>query len=290
MAIVDTDKQNEQERIFIDPTNFEDDSEAVQYDTDADAYERIAPPPAGRYDLHVTLPEEGAFEQKVTDSGDKYIVANLECIIVDSPNEDANGRRVFGRVSTYLGRGRKISQMAYLLLKMGYPKEKLSGPVTQKELVSKFYKWITKQDRFVKQCLIDWQGWSKNANNGKGAVVFGKMSDFPRDKNGNYEHIVDYKKIGQPSEEITAKLKLKDWGSSAPTVGKAATATGGSTKAAPVVKKAATAPVEDDDDIPSGKVVNAAPAPAKAPAKKAKAPEPDQTELDELLQGTDDED
>lgn len=273
MAVLD-DKKTKVEPVLIDPANFTlANSEAMEMDLEADAYERAAPPPAGRYDLHFT-PSEKCYELRKTDDGTEYVVANLEGRIVNCPNEELNGTMVFARVSTFLGRGKKISTMAYVLLKMGYPKEKLSGAITPNELVNKFSKFLIKQDRVVKDCLLDWQGWSQLQEK----VVYSKMADFPKGPDGKHLHIVDYRKMGNPSEEITAKLKLKDWGGSSGAPG-AAKAPTSPAKAPVVVKRSAVvaaAPEEDED------------APAPAPKAKAKAPaQPSKAEVDALLDGDD---
>lgn len=275
-------QNNEQEeKVFIDPLAAGlEEGEAVELDTNADAFEVSCPPPAGRYDLHVTEAKD-CYEQATTEQGQVFYKANLECRIVNS-GTDADGTVVFARVSTFVARGKKISTMAYVLLKLGYPADKLAGPITPIQLVQKFAKWIRKADRIAKGCLLDWQGWSKNLEK----VVFNKMADFPPTRDGGHQHIVDYRKVGSPSEEIVARLKLKDWGAAqgtaAPKVG--ASAAGG-TKTAPVVKKAApAAPVASDDD-------EEAPAPTPTPKKvsaKAVAATPSAKEVDALLDGDDD--
>lgn len=274
MAVLDDNQKTE--AVLIDPSNFKlANSAAMQLDVEADAYERSAPPPAGRYNVHFT-PSEKCYELKKTEDGTEYVVANLEGRIVDCPNDELNGFMIFARVSTFLGRGKKISTMAYVLLKMGYPKEKLQGELTVEELVNKFNKFIIKQDRVVKDCLLDWQGWSQVQEK----VIFSKMADFPKGPDGKHLHIVDYRKAGQPSEEITARLKLKDWGGSSGAPG-GAKAPASPAKAPVVVKRSAVvaATPEEDED---------APAPALAPKAKAKASAaPSKAEVDALLDGDD---
>ena len=272
MAVIE--EKEKQERKFIDPLAGDlEAGEAVELDTEADAFERTAPPPMGRYDLHITLAKE-AWEEVKTDSRELYYRVNLECKIVDAPDPEINGTMVFARLSTFLGRGKKISTMAHVLLKMGYPKEKLAGAISPKDLMVKFHKFVTKQDRFVKGCLLDWQGYSPAQK----AVIYNKMADFPKGPDGQYKHIVEYRKAGSPSEEIIARLRLKDWGESGSLVaGKVAT----KPKAGPVVIKAsavAAAASDDDEDTP-----------APPPAKKAKASaKPSEAELSALLDGDDD--
>ncbi len=275
MAVMN-DEKDKQERVFIDPlaTNLEA-GEALELDPNADAYERLAPPPMGRYDLHVTEAKE-CWELGKTDAGDTFYKANLECRIVNSVDPELNGQMVFARVSSFIGRGKKISTMAYVLLKMGYPKEKLAGSVSHKDLMVKFAKWIRKEDRVIPGCLLDWQGYSAAQK----AVIFNKMSDFPKDKEGNYQHIVEYRKAGHPSEEIIARAKLKDWGGTSGATG-AATGAGKGTAAPKVVKRtAATEPDEDDTPV-------AAPAPAAKAGKKPPTG-PSKEELAALLDGDDD--
>jgi len=267
MAIVEEKKEPK----FIDPLAFSIGGSAVEMDTEADAYERVAPPPMGRYDLHVTESER-CWEERETETGDKYVVANLECKIVNAADPDVNGQMVFARVSTFMGRGKKISTMAYVLLKMGYPKEKLTGALTTEELVQKFHKFIIKQDRVVKDCLLDWQGYSPAQK----AVIYNKMADFPKGKDGQYLHIVEYRKAGQPSEEIVARLKLKDWGGS----GGGATAPAKAPAAAPKVVKRAAVVEEDEEATPASS--------APAPKTGKKPPAPSAAEVSALLDGDDD--
>jgi hypothetical protein len=276
MAI--TQENDKQERKFIDPLAADlATGEAMELDTDADAFERSAPPVAGRYDLHVTLARD-AWEAMSTEQGDVFYRANLECKIVNAIDEEINGAVVFARLSTFIGRGKKISTLAYVLLKLGYPKDKLTGAITPKELMVKFHKFINKQDRIAKGCLLDWQGYSPAQK----AVIFNKMSDFPKGSDGQHKHIVEYRKAGSPSEEIIARMKLKDWG--------AAEGSGASVKivAAPakVVVKQAAKPVDDEEE--AAPVVAPAKGAIKPPVTGKKDNKPSQAELAALLDGDED--
>lgn len=283
MAIKE-DAKKQEEKVFIDPLAAGlEDGEATTLDTEADAYERLAPPPAGRYDVHVMESDE-CYEKKFTEAGEIYYVANLEAKIVNAADENVNGFTVFPRVSTFISKGKTISTMAYVLLKLGYPKEKLTGEITPVMLVKKFCKWIRGADRIAKGCLLDWQGWSQLHEK----VVFSKMSDFPANKDGGHDHIVQYKAKGMPTDEVVAKLKLKDWGGKAGQTGGTPGQAGKASKAAPVVVKRpapAAAPADDDDDAgtpvvpPKGK---AAAAPAAAPGKAKAAAKP-ATAVSDLL-------
>lgn len=276
MAIVD-EKDKRPEPILVDP--FAGDIDALaeeQIDREADAYESVKPPRARRYNLKIVLAKNGVTLNQTQD-GDKYYQAKLELYIVDAKNPEDNGAMVDSVVSTYMGRGKKINTMAYLMLKTGYPAAKMPDTIDHGTLLRKFAKWFQNGDKVAKDCLCDWQAWSKL----KQQNVFMTEKDFPIDSDGEPNHIVMKSWGKEGSEELIGRLKRKDWGPTGKegVSGRPKAPVAAAPKAAP--KPAPKPPVEadDDDEVEEAQPVKAAPAPAKVQGKLKKV----ETTVDDAL-------
>jgi len=242
---------------------------ASKLDVDADAYEIPVPPVAGRYNLRVALADDNPIKMRRTDDKDPnttYYSIALECRIV-SNDEAVNNRAIYAYVSSRMNRGQKISTLAYVLFKCGFPKEKLANKdVDQLTLVRGFVKWLS-VERIVKDCLVDWDGYSKEQSK----TIFRNMSQFPLNADGTREHIVSISTPGGGTEDITAKLNVKDWGEK-PGEGTVQAGTGPKVRtAAPVA--ATETPDDDEVVIAAPKVTTIAPKTASA-TKKAMPPAP----------------
>lgn len=241
---------------------------ASKLDVDADAYEIPSPPPMGRYDIRMGLADENTVRMKRIDDKDAsttyYTVALVGRLISD--DESANNRAVYVYVSSRMSRGAQISTLAYAMIKCGVPKEKLAAKeMDQLTLVRAFVKWLG-SERVVKQCLIDWEGYSKEHSK----TVFRSMNQFPMAEDGvTHDHLVTIAAPQGGVEEISAKLVLKDWGPKAGQDGKASQGGPIPVRQAPV-KATVEAPDEDEDETPVA-AAKVALQPVAAP-KKTKFP------------------
>jgi cell division septation protein DedD len=214
MAVIE---DNKKEKKFEQVLNLADlakadlpKGEASKLDVDADAYDVPMPPVKDRYDLRVALSEKDAIKMRRIDDKDPsttYYSVALECRIVSDDPEVAN-RAAYAYVSSRMAKGQKISTLAYVLFKCGYPKDKLADKeVDQLTLVRGFVKFIG-DGRIVKGCLLDWEGYSKEQSK----TIFRSMDHFPVGEDGTHEHIVMISSPNGGKEEITARLVIKDWG------------------------------------------------------------------------------
>lgn len=229
-------------------------------DPTEDAWSYSAPPAKGAYSLKVFLAKE-AFKQGFFDPQDEdsvFYEAELECKIVSDKAEE-DGFTVFGRVSTKIGRGKNISTMAGLLVKMGF---KIPEEVAPLQLARMMKAAIAKEP-ILHNCLCDWSGWSKNDEK----VIYTSMDDFPEDEEGNPMHEVTITNKDGGREKIKATLKIREWGSKA---------------------KSVVASTEAPKPASSPKPVSAATTPKSK--KQAPLPEPEEeTEQETLMPDKDDE-
>lgn len=274
MAVVDDNKKDKK---FEQVLNLSDlakadlpKGEASKLDVDADAYDVPMPPMKGRYDLRVALSEKEPIKMKRIDDKDPnttYYSVALECRIVSEDPEVAN-RAVYSYVSSRMARGQKISTLAYVLFKCGYPKEKLADKeVDQLTLVRGFVKFVG-DGRTVKNCLLDWEGYSKEQSK----TIFRSMDHFPLGEDGKPEHIVMVSSPSGGKEEITARLVIKDWGEKKD--GKEAPNKG------PIVREAKAVVAETPDEVEEVSTMPPPVATAKPKKDKPTPPPPPAEDTD----------
>ncbi len=229
-------------------------AEGVEQEIDAkeDWQARACPPPKGRYTLKLTV-EDAKFEMNqkrgfsANDPNGKYYTKQIACKIQD-PTGKWQDSVVFYKASTGVGKGKKMSTMAGLLLMIG---AKMPPKINDLKLAKNFYAIIAKnQPVLVADC--DWSTWDKDGKGEFGQALLVGMDNFPKKANGEYHHIV---KTNKGVEQV-AKLKLIKW------VGKPGvavapsdvpTAQAGKPVAKAPAAKAAPAPTFDEvvmDDIP----------------------------------------
>lgn len=183
----------------------------VKVDPTQDAWEQSAPPPKGEYDLRLHLGKNGFTmdkldENKPFDDNNVVYKCELECKIV-SDDPLINGFTVFGNVSTRRGRAKDISTMEGLMVKCGFTK--MPNEMAPKQAAMYLDKIIKQREPVLKGCKLDWQGWSKKTE----SVIFWSMEDFPKNKDGTYNHLPIVTLHNRQSEEIPARIKIKEWGS-----------------------------------------------------------------------------
>ena len=265
----------------IDPTVAQvKKGQVMQMDKEADAWESINPPPANYYALLPVVSKDGYTENEIVegDPNSIYYKANLACKIVSS-DEAANGSIVYLNVSSYIGRGKKISTMAGVMLKSNKKPSKMPETITHGELLGWFVKWVKAQPTIYAWC--DWSAWSSK----KQQMVRKGMENFPQSEDGTYDAHLEI-----DGEEIVGKLKIE----------KLLTKTefdeavqGKSVEEA----KGEIPEVEEEEEVkpvtkPAAKQIKntqATAAPAPPPAKKKVAPAPPPVEEVDMSVGDDEE-
>lgn len=186
--------------------------EAVQLDLTEDAWEFAAPPPQGVYDLKLFFAKEAwKMGQLSKNESDIYLQANLECRIV-SDNEEFNNVPVFTRVDTRCFRGKQISTIAGLMVKLGYAKtlEKEGGKLSPKKLAS-YLELALKKEPIIK-AELDWKGsykYSTPKGEDKWENHFTTYKSFPdtKDKTGK-QHISMVSNKAGGMIEVRAQLQV----------------------------------------------------------------------------------
>ena len=177
-------------------------------DSTQDSFAFPAPAPKGSYDLKLMLGKNGIEvapldDTKEISNDNLYYRANLECEIVN--NETWEKNRVFPMVTTRIGRGKDLSTMADLIIRLGYG-DKLK-PEMDDYTVAKLFDAILKKEPVIKGVECDWQGYSKVEERN----VFNTMTDFPKDEKGGYQHMVNRTTKNRDKEEVRAMLKVIKW-------------------------------------------------------------------------------
>lgn len=187
------------------------DGEALDLDLTQDAWEFGAPPPRGVYEVKLFIGKDGWKSGTIDPKDPKsvYVQCDLEGKITDREYE---GQVVFTRVNTRVFRGKNISTMAGLLVKMGHGPalEKARGKLTPKNLSILLDKAI-KQEKPIK-CELDWQGQYKWMDD-KGKEVYESVhrhyDDFPNLEDGSgKKHIYTIQTKNHGSQEIRARLQV----------------------------------------------------------------------------------
>ena len=156
--------------------------EEVEMDLEEDAWEFGAPPPKGDYDLKLFLAAKDGYKVGYDTPGDEnsmWLQFNLECRIVNSKNGEYDDIPVFTRVNTKFGRGKSISTMAGLIVKLGY---KIPNRLAPKKLALYMDAALKKEP--VVRAEIDWRGaYSYKDKDGKDVWenVFNRYEQFPND-------------------------------------------------------------------------------------------------------------
>lgn len=222
-------------------------------DPTQDSFEQMKPAPKGVYTLKITLGKDGIQADRIDPEKDMaddnvYFKANLECIIQDSEGKLYDGSRVFPTVTTRLGRGKELSTMADLIVRLGYGKH-IKGEMSDFD-VAKVFSAVMDKEPVLKGVECDWEGGYKTEENGRTGWknVYKTMTDFPPDPKGGHLHIVDFKDHNRQVQEIKAQLKVKKWPLGAKPVDES--------KKNTKVTQQKTAVVETLDEADSGNDVN----------------------------------
>lgn len=220
---------------------------ASKINIEEDAWERIAPPPRGRYSLQL-FPADNAVTVNENKKGEfeSYSI-NIMARIVKS-TEDNNDAICWPTVTTRFGRGKEISTAVGLLVKLGYDKAFKPGVEYTDLAIARAMVGALKKEPIIDNNLCDWKasyqddkGWHNIANT---------MEDFPV-VNGEREHIIKVTKRDGSRDELKAKFFVREWG------GKGSKA---ETETVVVVKEPAVAFTGSDAQL-LPKVVKKAPTP-----------------------------
>lgn len=250
MAVVDDSNQTQEQQwksVDLTSTNLEA-GEQQTVNPDEDAWASPPPPPDNiKHRVKVFLARDGMQGGK-DDDGKQQYRANLELRIVDGPYQNAT---IFANCSTQIGRGKEISSMAGVMLKLGLPKDKLpktGSPLQFAQLMAKVLKaepqawvegewaagWMEAQRKFMK---VGMKNFPDKPGGGKQDVI--------TDPQGNKYKAKFRVTRWYSTKEITSDLAKQT--SQAP----AAPATGGSgfTGVPASSTSTATTSVSDDDLI-----------------------------------------
>lgn len=255
--IEDETKQTKVEDIEIDINalssyNLEDMNVESEIDPESDAFEQVAPPPAGTYKWRITLQEQKGVVKKPSKQGGAYFSINF-VLFLESEDEGLNGAMVYAQASTIIGRGKHSSTLITIMAKCGVaiPAGAMS-PVTQLQLLAK---WIKTEPKTF--ATIDWQArYEDPKTTGKWNTLYATYKDFPNNpedpkkKQFKFSHkIAGFAGV----IDVRARAQVSVWVGKKMTVPKAGTAASASTK--PVVvalpkppaaaKKAASAEVDE---------------------------------------------
>ena len=166
------------------------DGEVVQLDLAEDAWEYGAPPPGEQvYMMKLFLDKDGILQGLEDEKNPKtvYFQFNLIAKIVDGEYE---GTPVYTRVSTRIWRGKNISTMAGLIVRLGF---KIPDKLSPKQQAL-YMQAALKKEPLIKG-EVDWRGaYSYKDAKGEDAYenVFRHYKDFPEDREnpGTRFHVV----------------------------------------------------------------------------------------------------
>lgn len=196
MAIKDETKKIEPIEIDINDASLIA-GDILNLDLTEDFQAQAPPPPAGKYRLKLTLDDtkitKGVKQGYVpTDPNGWWYKKQITCKI-QSPGTEWDQAFVYYNVTSVIGRGKKISTMAGLLIMMGAQKA-MKANMSELEVARLFIAIVNKNEpELVAEC--DWSAWDKEADSKGdfGAALKVGMKNFPL-VNGKRVHILEGKK------------------------------------------------------------------------------------------------
>lgn len=186
--------------------------EASVLDPTDNPWEFGPPPPKGDYRAKLILGSNGV-QMGLDDARDEstlYYLIDIEGRIV-SDDPEHNDIPFFERVSTKMGRGKRMSRAAGMVMKLFGKLPKTEGVTPL--MVSK---WLTKllQQEPVVWVHLDWRASYKITDrNGKETWknYATTMENFPPDGKGGHKHMFTADVGGGRREEIKAQLNVVHW-------------------------------------------------------------------------------
>ena len=189
-----------------------------EINVEEDAWERIAPPPMGRYSLQLFLGENTPTLNEDEKTGEfvSYSIA-ITAKVINHSVEEYNGATCFPNfpVTTKIGRGKSISTAAGLLVKLGYDKVFKPGVAYSDLSIAQALVKALKKEPIIANNLCDWKAsYAQEKKNGQTQYVNVAltMDDFPKDANGEPEHIYKVTKRDGSLDELPARFFIKEWG------------------------------------------------------------------------------
>jgi len=231
---------------------------------DADAWERLAPPPCpkgNRYQLKLFPAKDGAKRREAEEGNPStsYYTYDIEGKLINTKDEEFDGVTVYcsglHNLSTRIPKRRDISTMMGLIVKLGIKdqiKEKMSD-LDQLKLFNKVLKsepviWVE----------LDWEAFSKNDKdrNGFSKKIFATYEDFPLvdSETGERRSEISITNEDGGKETINARLFVREWIGTSNTGGNAAG--GGGTNNSNKRGGGVVENVGDDEDEDSSKKVS----------------------------------
>lgn len=233
--------------------NQEPEGPTSRLDPTDDPWATSPPPPMGSYRLKLFVGRDGVTRGLVREGNpqnpeDYYYSCDLECRIV-SDDKESNGFPVFDRINTMIGRGKNLSTMAGLLVKMGIS---LPPQATAKQVAMAFSNSIKAEP--VLWANLDWEARVQDGLRRNGSenwiTPLATMTDFPANGKGGFLHESSVQLSRGGKARVRARLVVVDWGtaqgvrplSAIPTTAGTVGAFGG-VPSAPVIPAFAPAPV-----------------------------------------------
>ena len=191
-----TEEQKPQKIDINDPSLQGQIEEAMELDTDADAFSFPAPPPDGVYEVRMQPSDQG-WERRYSEKLHKhYLQIGLELRIVD-PGGDFDDKPIFDNASDIVMQGTHICRIAGILKALG---ETIPSKTTNVELCRMFDTVLaTNPSTRVK---IRWEAYSKDQ---KKTLKRG-MNNFPKNADGKPLHVFE---DPNTKEEITANVRIQ---------------------------------------------------------------------------------
>lgn len=195
--------------------------QVAEINKDADAWERLAPPPCpkgNRFRVKLFPAKDGA-KRKEAEQGNKdtsYYTFDIEAKLIETKDEEFDGITVYcsglHALSTRIQKRRDISTMAGLIAKLGH-KELLKERMTDIEVLQAFNKVLKSEPMIYVE--LDWEAFSKNDRdkNGFSKKVFATFEDFPLVDSESGERVSE---IGITNDDggretVNARLFVREW-------------------------------------------------------------------------------
>ncbi len=186
------------------------DGDAVGLDYAEDPFSYAAPPPGEQIYKFKLFPDKEVLKSGLEDPKNPksiYIMINMLAKIIEGEHE---GAFVYHSVSTRVFRGRNISTMMGLLVRLLKDPSKLPTNLTPKQQATYFMQLLGKEP--VIRGELDWQGqysYVDKSGETKYERVFKSYSAFPNDPEGGKKHEVDVaNKYTGGTSTVIARTKI----------------------------------------------------------------------------------
>lgn len=256
----DTRENRKDVSVVVDPLGKLEAGEVRKLDVSNpdDAWTRSAPVPKGFYDLRISPLGKDAckmvWEDPMDHSKGFSYSANVEFSVV-SDDSELNGSLAYANFSTKIYRGKPLSTIAALIIKLGYSpfaKNSQTQEVSDGELLKKLAK-IAAQSPIIKNVFLNWR-IQYSTESGKWVTPLKDMDDFPENADGGKSHEVQVVRSDTKTREAMYASTYIQWdvkpeAKTTTKVTKVAVPAPDEEPVTPTKKRTAPAPIDDDDDL-----------------------------------------